>query len=206
MPLYVLAKSRWTREQIKGLIISLSVVALLLVIQLTARSSTLQQKAAPCTLTVETSPVVRELKLGQPYEQFQRSKDYRIIGGQDADDNNLRRVYLVNYLGQSERLQGIDRITLLYLDDKLASIEIRYSPDVKWESDLHFASAIASQLGLPTTSWVNKHQPTLNCEGFFVEAGAMIGGQLKLESSNLQAELRKRRTVLEQKRRVEFKP
>lgn len=167
----------------------------------------------PCTITADKSPEVRGLKLGQPYQPVERERDYDIVGAKERpNEYNLRRFYLVNYLGQSVRLKGINRIELRYLDDKLAFIQINYSDDVKWQSSAHFASAIARQLGLPTELWVNSYSPTLTCDGFIVQASlsaiasADASGILTIQVSTLESELRKRQSALEQKKRVEFRP
>lgn len=109
---------------------------------------TLIQKPDPkprlnkCILTIEQSPEVRGLKLGQPYEALTNlGNDGARPLDSGENEVGLRRVYLVNYLDRSDRLKGIDRVTLQYLEGSLVSFEMQYDYKVKWQSDAHFAAA-----------------------------------------------------------------
>jgi hypothetical protein len=172
-----------------------------------AASAFAQTSIKPCALTLQQSPEVRGLKLGQRYEDRPRFAGF--VGGPDydePDDVGLRTVHISNYGDRSERFQGITRLTLKYLDDSLAAFEIHYSPEVKWESDAHFAAAIAEQLHLPATGWVNKYRPTLLCVGFIVKAEGRFGAALTIERSDLEDEIATRNANRERKKRIEFKP
>jgi hypothetical protein len=168
-----------------------------------------KQTANVCALTVEQSPEVRGLKLGQDYEVLRslssKGLQYRNRG---ADDIGITRLYLTPILDRDmEMMKGVGHIELIYLDGKLSSFEIDYDSDVMWHSDAHFAAAIAEQLKLPTSGWVDKYgTASLQCAGFVVEAEAFSNGKLKIETSNLQQEITKRRAERDQKKRVEFKP
>jgi hypothetical protein len=120
----------------------------------------------------------------------------------EPDEIGLRTVFLSNYGDRSERFRGITRLMLKYLDDSLASFEIHYNTEVTWESDAHFAAAIAELLRLPTTGWVNQYQPTLLCAGFLVKVRATIGGILTIERRGFEDEIKERTANRDRKKRI----
>lgn len=173
------------------------------------------QTATPCTLTVNESPTVRSLKLGQnisALEEILADEDPALkrlaFYATSADELGRTRNHIYNSpLYKSEKLKGIDAIELVYLDGRLASFQIRYGRGVRWQSSLHFAAAIAEQLNLPTKGWIDTVSPKLTCQGFFVEVFAVDAmSTLRVERVDLSAELNSRRSQLERKRRTEFRP
>lgn len=173
------------------------------------------QQVGKCSLRTEQSPEVRGLKLGQSPNLLGGIFPDQYHGGliefRDAvkpDNLGLYKKIIVNrYSGSEGNLKGVDFIRLSYLDSALASIEITYSPSVQWESAAHFAAALAQQLKLPTTGWVDRiGNIRLDCQGFFVETRNSRGGRLLIEKDNLQTEIASRKAASERKKRVEFKP
>ncbi len=158
-------------------------------------------------MTAEESPEVRGLKLGQSYEVLKTRDSYTRLAA-TPDEIGLLTTHIFKREVDDAMTRGVDLISLKYLDGKLASIQIRYSRDVRWESDAHFAAAIAEQLSLPTNGWQSlQGLPVLNCNGFFIKAGnASLGGRLHIERTDLESEIIKRKAALEQKKRTEFKP
>jgi hypothetical protein len=94
------------------------------------------------------------------------------------------------------------------LDNALVSFTIHYNREVKWQSDAHFTAAIADLLHLPVTGWTYDFIFfKLNCDGFFVRTGrASSGGTLNIEAGGFRDEVARRQAVIEQKKRVGFKP
>jgi hypothetical protein len=186
-------------------------LVLILVLACAAQSQ-IKPSAQPCSLTVDQSPSVREFKLGETYlprprTSLSESTDGLLGYTSDANaDIGVIREDLSNVLKESQRFEGIREIETTYLDGKLASFEIRYDGSTRWESSRHFAAAIAEQLHLPTTGWVNSYHPRLNCDGFFVEASVPLYPILKIERTDLQSKIAARRAGVEQKKRADFKP
>lgn len=192
-----------------------TLLTLLLILAAVLTVAAQKQPLKPCTLTLEQAPEVRGLKLGQRPGLLAGFFPDSYSGGirefKDdikPDEVGLYRKLITNRrLEPPDNLKGVSFIRLSYLDESLASIEITYSSDVKWQSASHFASAIAEQLRLPTDGWVDRiGNPRLECQAFFIEATNSLGGRLLIERTNLRREISTRRAVYEQKKRVEFKP
>lgn len=172
------------------------------------------QAPAKCELDISQAPEVRGLKLDQPSAKLRElfgddgsSFSRKYLLDRDPDELGKSTVLLSSILFRSERLKGISDMTLTYLDDRLASIHIYYDPEVKWQSSAHFAAAIADQLKLPAQGWVNRTAPRLECQGFFVEVYAeSLLPRLRIERTDLTAELDRRSNENERKKRANFKP
>lgn len=175
-------------------------LALCFAIPSTAQTKPSNEK---CTINVAQSPEVRGFKLGQAYDLL-KDANVRLRG--DEDGTGTRQVILWNASDSNPRFKGINRLTLIYLDGLLASFQVRYTSDVKWETDDHFAAVIAEQLRLPRAGWVRETHLTLNCDGFVVHVYASLGGVLKIERSGLEQEIEQRKEAQEQKKRGRFKP
>ena len=180
-----------------------------------------QQRVAElkkCPLTVEQSPTVRGLKLGQSPSEIRTL--FAVEGNEDLtrialdldrrpDETGVREQLISSsMLGlRSDKLKGTRNISIRYLDERLASFQIAYDGNVKWQSSAHFAAAIAEQLHLPTEGWQDTGVALrLTCQGFYVETTAFASSQLKIERTDLDAEIALRRAQLEQRKRAEFKP
>lgn len=200
-------------------------VASLVLVGLLAASLPLNTKAQKrvaelkkCPLSIEQSPTVRGLKLGQSPNDIRtlfavEGEDdlTRIALGLDtrADETGIREQLIsAHSLGlQAEKLKGTRYISIRYLDDRLVSFQIAYDSSVKWPSGAHFTAAIAEQLHLPTEGWQDEGLSLrLTCDGFYVQTTAYSTTQLKIERTDLETEIARRRALLEQRKRVEFKP
>lgn len=190
----------------KRTLLTLALMLSILSVSTTITAFAQKQPVKPCSLTLDQSPEVRGLKLGQSYEsrpRFAGSGDYL----DRVDEAGVQTLYLRDP-GRSERFQGTDRVRLLYLDGVLVSFTIDHKPGVKWQSDAHFTAAIADTLHLPSTGWTTDvAYLSLPCDGFVVRAGrATLGGMLEIETTGFVPEIRRRQEVIEQKKRAEFKP
>lgn len=181
--------------------------------------STPAQKPQPsgCSIKLEQSPTVRGLKLGQPLNAvqklFEKDSDDEAslldirMGLRPTNDIGVREQTVYGYgMVDSERLQGVSRIELECLDNVLASFTVHYDSSVRWQSQAHFAAAIAEQLQLPSSGWEDYRSPRLKCEGFIVKTSYYGLAALTIEHSDLRTEVSKRRAEREQMKRVEFKP
>ena len=171
-----------------------------------------------CPLTVEQSPVVRGIKLGQTIAEvrslFPEVDNNRIasvgLGFESMRSDDLgvtEQTITSTLLGDSERLKGTQHVRLRYLDGRVASFQIYYDTSVRWESSAHFAAAIADQLHLPTEGWRENHLlMRLTCSGFYVDVTAVGSNLLTISREDLDAEISRRRAKREQQKRADFKP
>jgi hypothetical protein len=175
-------------------------------------------ETSKCPLTVEQSPVVRGIKLGQTVAEvrslFPEADNNRTasaaLGFESMRSNDLgvtEQTITSTLFGNSERLKGTQYIGLRYLDGRVASFQIYYGTSVRWQSSAHFAAAIAEQLRLPTEGWrENGLLVRLTCNGFYVDVAAVGSNQLAITREDLDAEISRRHAKREQQKRADFKP
>jgi hypothetical protein len=163
---------------------------------------------ARCLLTPSQAPEVRGLKLGQPIQDMNRSLSVRFDGLIQDRDLGFRETFLTKEsINNPEALDGISSLHLVYMDDKLVSVEIHYSRDVNWQSNLHFAAAIADSLHLPRDGWRQRDPTYLDCDGFYVKvSAASLMPTLEISVDNLSEEIDRRAAEFEVKKRAKFKP
>lgn len=185
-------------------------LALLLLFCFTVTEGQSRSKPLPpattCKLTIDQAPLVRGLKLGQSIDQLQRDLP-RIArwSDEDPDEYGLRRILLSpRMLEDPEKLAGVTSVSLDYFDDSLVSIEITYSREVKWQSNLHFVAAIAEQLKLPREGWRQSDPSILTCDGFFIEVAD--ANKLRMMDLRFPALAVKRKAEVQEKRKSAFKP
>lgn len=162
----------------------------------------------PCKVTIDKVPLIRGLRLGQPYQHLNEALPRRYDLDAEPDELGLRRVILSKVLLSSpEKLSGVSTVSLIYFDDSLVSLEIHYTDDIRWPSNLHFVAAIAQQLNLPREGWVERDPSYLLCQGFIVEVrSATILPTLKMWDITFADEAVKRKAALEERKRARFKP
>jgi hypothetical protein len=181
--------------------------ALLVALACALTVSAQKQPAKPCLLTLEQSPEIRGLKLGQtPSDVDKVLRREPHVLSLKADEIGERQESLTRYsLQDRELLKGISILGLNYLDDQLSVIRVFYDSSVRWESNLHFTSAIADSLHLPTDGWSKSEVGVrLACTGFSVET--YLSQWLIIRRSGYSEEVARRKAAIEQKKRVEFKP
>lgn len=189
----------------KSLLLALLICLPVLTIRAQQRKT--QSAVEPCSVTIDQVPLIRGLRLGQAYEHLQKILPRRYIL-EEPDEYGIRRVLLSPSLIISpESLSGVESVSLVYFDDSLVRIEVRYARDVPWESNLHFVAAIAKQLNLPREGWRQRDPSYLICRGFVVEvAYATIMPTLRMVSSHFTDEVEKRKAEIEEKKRARFRP
>lgn len=185
-------------------------LALLLVLSLSTASAQKRKSAPlpePCTVTIDQVPLIRGLRLGQPYDQLQPALPRRLTFDR-PDEYGIRRVWLSpSFLISPEQLAGIESVLLIYFDDSLVDMEINYKNEVPWQSNLHFVAAIADQLRLPRTGWQQRDPSYLVCRGFVVKvAHATVMPTIELFSAQVSDEIAKRKAEVEEKKRGRFRP
>lgn len=170
----------------------------------------LSSPAHACDLTVDKVPLIRGLRLGQPFKHLKTILPTRFdrLEFQKADEYGLRRAHISPAILLSpDSLTGIQSMSLTYFDDSLKSIEISYTRDIKWESNLHFVATIAEQLNLPRQGWQQRDPSYLLCRGFYVEvAYAKLMPTLRVFDTHFTQEVEKRMSEVEEKKRARFRP
>ena len=162
----------------------------------------------PCNVTIDRVPLIRGLRLGQPYSRLQtaipRTHNYDL----EPNELGVRRVLLdKHFLENTEVLAGISSVALVYFNDRLVDLNIRYTSDIKWQSNLHFVAAIAERLNLPRAGWLERDPSYLVCQGFVVEvSGAEYLPTLHMFDWRLADDLTERKAEIEAKERARVKP
>ena len=167
--------------------------------------------------------MVRGFKIGQSYEEIEKTFPPADLSGvyDWKGDLGTKRITisgvqqaarLVAYPSETpsewvKRFEGVERIELLFLDGKLASIEVNYDSTTQWRSLQEFTSAIASTLSLPSKGWRGTFPIALDCTGLRVETrGGLPNPQLIIKTGTLESELMRCKTAVEKQKRHKLKP
>jgi hypothetical protein len=147
----------------------------------------------PCTLTAEQAPELRGFRLLMSIEEIQAK--HRGFPTPPADEFGLAKVVIVDNLNGKTKddikpygatvvnsadfpeIKGISRIYLEIIDNRLASIQVVYLNDVKWNSVDEFIKKTAQTMKL-NGSWekVNGDYQSLRCGEVSVRAGIRRDG------------------------------
>ena len=167
----------------------------------------------PCSLKERDAPEVRGFKLGLPFNEVRKSLPYKITAQREVDELGARKVDISVDLRVdrefsapwTQRFEGVEGVSLIFLDDALAFFELRYDSSTKWNDPLEFTAAIASSLKLPKKGWRGRMPTFLDCDGFTVETVGELR-TLRIMLRNLPGELVTRKYENERKKREAFKP
>lgn len=107
----------------------------------------IQQPAAePCNAKPENLPVVRGLRLEMPKLQVQKEYPRMKI---TADPVKSSGVVFGYQIENPDYGNNIDRITVMFRNEKVFSILFNYTNAVSWDSAQEFADKISASLKLP---------------------------------------------------------
>lgn len=196
-----------------------------------AKAEDTKAEEAKCSLTVADSPELRGFRLGMPLEEVQRrfpgttystSSDYlglglpRVVLGsrdpQDPIERSLlegRRVYVypdvtVFDATQFPEYEGVSRITLGFVDNRVRVIELLYHDDGAWKDNEAFVKAIAERLNLPSNWKGNAYEGRqLTCDGWNLKAVANSSGLPRITLTDTAAVEKKKQDLGEQRRAEE---
>ncbi len=138
-----------------------------------------------CNLTLAQAPALRGFRLGMSAKEFKAR--YPSVEVREIDEVGGAKAEIFSNDSASKidkaELKDVESITLLFADDRLESISVRYTNIIKWESADQFVSTISKALNLPGT-WksVEWWQESLQCDGFRATAGAGVITFIKLEA------------------------
>lgn len=172
----------------------------------------IQSSAQVCKLTLEQSPEVRGLKLGQSLPavikhlpgRLHSEGSFEFRTTPQPDEVGFAKHSVSVERSKSPTFAGILTIGVQFLDAKLVAIDIMYDPNIEWKSDLEFTASVAANLKLPTKGWRGSYPTFLECDGFSVATYSSY--RLVIAQIGIPEELAKRKRELNDKKRREFKP
>jgi hypothetical protein len=181
-----------------------------------------------CALNVGQSPSLRGLQLGMPAEEvlalfpeysFNRNA---LASARDEPNFGVARLgfQVSSFPPQSsERFSGIDLISIVLFDGRLAELKVNYAgPNSQpkkgpyWRNVDEFVNRLSEVLGLPPAKeWVDRDpfSKTLQCTGFTLIASIEHGGAgtIVLRIATAYEDTVRQRALADQERkRREFKP
>jgi hypothetical protein len=170
-------------------------------------------RRATCPLTLEQSPALRGLRLGQAVEDVRK----KFPGNQELGGKGLEvftaKLSLLDFRGRPE-YDGLLGLSLSFLDGKLVMADTLYDKQAEW-TDAQFRDSVVKGLNLQPTGWfIDGDAYVLQCNGFKVKTlVAKSGMAVRLERDGLGDELKNRlreielrRKRLEEEKRKVFKP
>lgn len=186
-------------------------ISLLTIVIVCALPAYTQAQKSACTMKADQSPEVRGFKLGQTVEQIRAKfpKNFWLDLGDDPEGPTIVLLEAKDFSGD-EAYQGLEGVTLRFLDKKVASLTVKYSRGTKWDSQEEFNNVVTQNLKLPTTGWKGRYSLTLTCEDFTVETSAglsgIAGASIQIKLRDLEQEMERRKLQKEADRRKVFKP
>jgi hypothetical protein len=181
-----------------------------------------------CELKPATAPALRGLRLGMTWKEV--SSLFPRYVGTGADSCGRRHLTLDATTGslrayalRPEAFEGVSRISLAVLDERLTYVRVTYDRGTAWKSAGEYQAALSASLGLPA-SWYkagagvtadNAHM--IGCDGFKVVAGHYYGPYVELHDTEALQTMLRRKTEADarqgrdaeeerERRRREFKP
>jgi hypothetical protein len=100
----------------------------------------------PCSLKLSDSPTLRGLRLDMPKAQVQ--KEYPLMTV-TSDTIKSSGIALSHQISNPEYQDDIDRVTVMFRNDKVFSILLTYTDLIGWDSMEEFADKVSKSLGLP---------------------------------------------------------
>jgi hypothetical protein len=194
-------------------ILGVAILTGALVAAVPAQSQSHKGLAQKCELTLDQSPVIRGLKLGQSHAYRTANLRFQYDGLILSDvDRRQKETGIVEerispeILESSVTMRGIQSVSLTYLDDKLISIVVLYDDSATWKNNIQFTDSVARSLDLPTKGWIGAGPSVLLCNGFSVTTGSHHRAGLMVTRSNAAEDVKARIEQVEEAKRRAFKP
>lgn len=125
----------------------------------------------PCSLKLSDAPTLRGLSLDMPKTQVRKLYPAMIISNHPVISSG---VALNNQISNPKYQEDIDRITVMFRDDKIFSILLTYTNLIRWNSAQEFADKVSASLNLPKAASrkvLGGAYYSINCGEFLVRAG-----------------------------------
>lgn len=140
----------------------------------TALSQSGTQSENRCNTGLENAPTIRGLKLGQTLEQVKAVLPTLLRAGSNATRDPgigaLESRVNVNTPEYLPAFEGIEQVSVLFLDDRLVQMKFLYDRKVRWQRQTEFTSKISESLKMPNAWEDSIGGSILNCNGFFLRA------------------------------------
>ncbi len=126
---------------------------------------------APCKLKINDAPTLRGLNLEMAKAKVRKEYPSMIISNNSMISSGIA---LNNQITNFKYQEGIDRVTVMFRNDKVFSILLTYSNSIRWSSAEEFADKISETLNLPRATSrkvLGGAYYTVNCGEFLVRTG-----------------------------------
>lgn len=100
----------------------------------------------PCNLDLKQSPALRGLRLDMPKAEVRKEYPLMTI---TPDPVKSSGIALSHQISNPAHQENLDRITILFRNDKIFSILLTYNDLIKWDSAEEFAAKVSENLNLP---------------------------------------------------------
>ena len=114
--------------------------------QSTAPKIAVAAAGEPCSIKLGDSPTLRGIRLDMPKAQVQ--KEYPLMTV-TSDPVKSSGIALSNQISNPDYQTDIDRITVIFRNDRVFSILITYTDLIEWDSMAEFADKVSKSLRLP---------------------------------------------------------
>ena len=105
-----------------------------------------QPPAEACRLKLTDAPVLRGLRLDMPKADVQKEYPLMII---TSDPVKSSGIALSHQISNPDYQENLDRITVVFRNNKIFSILLTYNDSIGWDSAEEFAQKISASLNLP---------------------------------------------------------
>lgn len=189
-----------------------------------AQSKSEQPPVSPCTLTLDQSPAIRDVRLGMAARELfalfpgSAEKDEIKAALKKADDYphfSLTEFYIgPNDYATRDRFAGIHLYYFVLFDGRLIRFQVYYSvpPEApRWSNLDDFIARVAEAFQLPpVTQWAKSRErsgKSLKCDGFQIEAETLdTRGSLIVSIPDFDKKRQERQAAFDEKVRRAFKP
>jgi len=126
---------------------------------------------APCSKKLADAPTLRGLKLEMEKAQVRKEYPSMIISNNRMISSGIA---LNNQISNAKYQEDIDRVTVMFRNDKIFSILLTYTNLIKWSSAEEFADKVSESLSLPKAAprkVLGGAYYSVNCGEFLVRTG-----------------------------------
>jgi hypothetical protein len=102
--------------------------------------------AESCRLKLADAPVLRGLRLDMAKTDVQKAYPLMTI---TSDPVKSSGIALSHQISNPEYQENLDRVTVVFRNDKIFSILLTYNDSISWDSAEEFAQKISASLNLP---------------------------------------------------------
>lgn len=126
---------------------------------------------APCSLKLSDAPILRGLSLEMAKTQVKKEYPSMIISNHPVISSGI---VLNNQINNLKNQEDIERITVMFRNDKIFSILLTYTNLIRWNSAEEFADKVSEALNLPKAAprkALGGAYYSINCGEFLVRTG-----------------------------------